>query len=397
MANAIGDHLWPADWGVATVREIASISTGARDTQDRKRHGQYPFFVRSQKVERIDSWSYDGEAVLTAGDGVGTGKVYHYINGRFDYHQRVYKMSDFAPNCDGKFFYYYFSAHFRSRVEAMTAKSSVDSVRMETIAGMPIPLPPLSEQKRIAEALSDVDDLILAIERVLAKKRDVRLSATLQLFLGETRLPGFAGEWTVHTLRSLGTFLKGRGIKRDDVQTRGVPCIRYGELYTRYVGYVSHPVACVSPDVAASALPLVTGDLLFTASGETAAEIGTCVAYTGQLGAVAGGDIIVLRAHGQDPVFLAGLMNASGMVEQKSRLGQGDAVAHISAHALGGIAVKLPAIEEQRAIAAVVRDLDSDINALEARLAKTQDIKQGMMQELLIGRRRLRELERIAA
>src|SRR5262249_51129913 len=73
--------LIPTDWKLERVKNLASISTGDKNTQDRKEDGEYPFFVRSQTVERINSYSFEGEAVLTAGDGVGTGKVFHYVNG----------------------------------------------------------------------------------------------------------------------------------------------------------------------------------------------------------------------------------------------------------------------------------------------------------------------------
>ena len=76
----------PEDWEVDRIDLHASIKTGSRNTQDKDASGEYPFFVRSQEVERIGTYSYDGEAVLTAGDGVGTGKVFHYICGRFDVH-----------------------------------------------------------------------------------------------------------------------------------------------------------------------------------------------------------------------------------------------------------------------------------------------------------------------
>ena len=132
------------EWEVEKIKNISSITTGAKNTQDKIDEGKYPFFVRSSIVERINSYSFDGEAVLTAGDGVGTGKVVHYINGKFDFHQRVYKISDFNEKIDGYFFYLFFSNYFLKRIMAMTAKSSVDSVRMEMIAEMPIPLPPLS-------------------------------------------------------------------------------------------------------------------------------------------------------------------------------------------------------------------------------------------------------------
>ena len=90
--------LIPEDWEIDRVESFVSITTGNRNTQDRIEDGQYPFFVRSQTIERINSYSFDGEAVLTAGDGVGTGKVFHYINGKFDCHQRVYKISNFGSS-----------------------------------------------------------------------------------------------------------------------------------------------------------------------------------------------------------------------------------------------------------------------------------------------------------
>src|SRR5215207_6352626 len=86
----------PDDWNLDCVENFARVTTGGKNTQDHVEDGQYPFFVRSQTIERINSYSFDGEAVLTAGDGVGTGKVFHYIIGKFDAHQRVYRITDFS-------------------------------------------------------------------------------------------------------------------------------------------------------------------------------------------------------------------------------------------------------------------------------------------------------------
>ena len=102
----------PEDWDVDYIEDVALVATGSKNTQDRIEDGQYPFFVRSQTGERINSYSFDSEAVLTAGDGVGTRKVVHYVNGRFDVHQRVYRISNFSERIDGYFFYLYFSTHF---------------------------------------------------------------------------------------------------------------------------------------------------------------------------------------------------------------------------------------------------------------------------------------------
>jgi type I restriction enzyme S subunit len=179
----------PVDWDLYTIDSLASITTGSRNTQDSVDEGLYPFFVRSQTVERINSYSFEGEAVLTAGDGVGTGKVFHYINGRFDAHQRVYRISNFAENLNGYFFYLYFSNHFYSRIMQMTAKSSVDSVRREMIAKMLIPLPPnKDEQTAVAAVLSDMDTEIATLEIKLTKARQLKTGMMQELLTGRIRL-----------------------------------------------------------------------------------------------------------------------------------------------------------------------------------------------------------------
>ena len=180
----------PEDWEIDKIKTISSITTGAKNTQDKIDEGEYPFFVRSSIVERINSYSFDGEAVLTAGDGVGTGKVFHYINGKFDFHQRVYKMSDFSEKIDGYFFYLFFSNHFLKRITAMTAKSSVDSVRMEMIAEMPIPLPPRPEQQAIAQILSDMATEIETLEQKRDKYTMLKQGMMQQLLTGKIRIHG---------------------------------------------------------------------------------------------------------------------------------------------------------------------------------------------------------------
>lgn len=179
----------PEDWDVSNIGSVLSITTGSRNTQDKLSDGQYPFFVRSQTIERINTYSFDGEAVLTAGDGVGTGKIFHYMNGKFDYHQRVYLMHNFGERIDGYYFYIYFSNFFYDRIMSMTAKSSVDSVRREMIADMLITLPSKEEQTAIASILSDMDNEIQTLEQRLKKTRQIKQGMMQQLLTGRTRLP----------------------------------------------------------------------------------------------------------------------------------------------------------------------------------------------------------------
>ena len=169
-------------WEEKRLGELCDICTGKKDTQNKIENGRYPFFVRSQIVERIDSYSYDGEAILTAGDGVGAGKVFHYINGKFDYHQRVYKLSDFK-NCLGRFIFEKFRKDFIKEVRKYNAKTSVDSVRMEMITNMLISLPCLEEQQKIADFLSSIDNKIDNLATELEDLKEFKKGLLQQMFV----------------------------------------------------------------------------------------------------------------------------------------------------------------------------------------------------------------------
>lgn len=283
----------------------------------------------------------------------------------------------------------FFTSYINGRVRFAQENTGVAQLTAPQVARYQVDLPPLAEQHAIATALSDVDALITGLERLIAKKRDIKQATMQQLLAGKTRLPGFSGEWTPRRLGQLGAFLKGSGVKRDQAMSGELPCIRYGEIYTIHNDVIRGFHSRISPQVAATATRIKFGDLLFAGSGETKVEIGKCVAMALPMEAYAGGDIVILRLRDDNPAFFGYLLNTPSVVRQKSNLGQGDAVVHISALALSSIEVVVPGVDEQTAIAAVLFDMDAALAALESRLAKTRAIKQGMMQELLTGRTRL--------
>ena len=102
--------------------EIAHIKAGGRNNQDKNDDGKYPFFVRSAIVERINSYSFDGEAILVPGEG-GIGSIFHYIKGRFDFHQRVYMINRFVEDVCGKFVYYSMALQFGDHAMQNTVKT----------------------------------------------------------------------------------------------------------------------------------------------------------------------------------------------------------------------------------------------------------------------------------
>lgn len=277
----------------------------------------------------------------------------------------------------------------RSQIVSKATYTTRALTNGRSLSSVWISVPPEPEQRAIAEALSDVDTLLAALGDLIVKKQAVKQATMQQLLTGKTRLPGFSGEWKTKQLGTLGLFSKGREIKRGDISTTGFPCIRYGELYTRYEDYILNAVARIPSSLARVALPIKTGDLLFAGSGETSEEIGRCVAYLGDEPAYAGGDILVLTPLGQNSLYLGYLLNQPTVAKQKARMGQGDAVVHINARSLAQIEIDLPPVEEQTAVAAILFDMDTEIAALKRRRDKTLTLKQGMMQQLLTGQVRL--------
>lgn len=372
----------PEEWEVDRARNLASITTGTRNTQDKIEGGAYPFFVRSSHVERINTWAFDGEAVLTAGDGVGTGKVFHYINGKFDFHQRVYKISNFSERLDGYFFYLFFSVRFYERIMSMTAKSSVDSVRMEMIADMEVPLPPIHEQRAISTALSNVDALISSLDKLIAKKRDIKQAAMQQLLTGRRRLPGFGGEWEVESVQDIGYVVTG-----------GTPKTEVKEYWGGEYPWVTPTDISHYRDVVDTERRLTAKGLEATVKLPANSVLVTCIASIGKNAILRfeGGCNqqinAVIPKNNNSPEFLYYLFESN---KQYLMANAGmTATSIISKSTFEKLMFRLPDPSEQRAIASVLSDMDAEIEALERRRDKTRLIKEGMMQELLTGRVRL--------
>lgn len=178
----------PEDWEVVELGSVAFIKTGSKNNQDKKENGQYPFFVRSATVEQIDTYSYDCEAILIPGEG-NIGSIFHYINGKFDAHQRVYVIRDFY-NVIGKFVFFALKQNFGKHAMENTVKATVDSLRLPTFQNFKFAIPKsTTEQTAIAQLLSDMDAEIEALECRLKKTQALKQGMMQALLSGKIRLP----------------------------------------------------------------------------------------------------------------------------------------------------------------------------------------------------------------
>ena len=208
----------------------------------------------------------------------------------------------------------------------------------------------------------------------------------------ETEVGRIPEDWEVKPLAEIGTFSKGAGISRAEALSGNIPAIRYGEIYTCHNDYIKVFHSFISQSVADSSAQIYYGDVLFAASGETKEDIGKCVAYTDKEQAFAGGDIIILHTNTEqfDAKYCGYALNAKYVVKQKSQRGQGDAIVHIVPRDLASIQFAFPPKSVQRHIATALSNVDALISELGRLIEKKRAIKQGAMQQLLTGKKRLK-------
>jgi type I restriction enzyme, S subunit len=281
-------------------------------------------------------------------------------------------------------------------IEESSVGTTMVNLNQGTLAGLKIQFPPLPEQRAIAAALSDVDALLGGLERLIGKKRDLKQAAMQQLLTGQTRLPGFHGEWEEKTLfdwaeRKKELFDDGDWIESEHITSDGVRLIQTGNIGVGcFIEKKTKKFIYEKSFKALRCKQLRTGDLLICRLADPAGR--ACVLPDiGEERIVTSVDVTIFRPpiETTDRVFLANIFSSPQWFRAVSDRSGGTTHKRISRGALGRIAIKLPPLPEQTAVAAVLSDMDAELSALEARRDKTRDLKHAMMQELLIGKTRL--------
>lgn len=377
--------LIPEEWEVLKIKEVASITTGGSDTQDRIDEGEFPFFVRSQKVERINKFTMDCEAILTSGDGVGVGKIFHYINGRFDFHQRVYCIYNFRNGTNGKYLFFQFSNKFNDRVMSLTAKSSVDSVRREMIADMVIPFPKkIDEQTAIASALSDMDALIAQTENLIEKKKAIKQGVMQELLTGKKRLKGFENskgykqtevgvipeDWEIFKIGQVSSITTGGSDTQDRKDEGEFPFFVRSQKVERNNRFSMDCEAILT-----SGDGVGVGKIFHYIVGKFDFHQRVYCIYN--FSSNTNGKYLFYQ-------FSIGFNNRVMSLTAKS------SVDSVRREMISEMKIPFPnSLQEQKAIASAVSDLEQELELFETKLQKLKLQKQGMMQALLTGKIRL--------
>ena len=270
----------------------------------------------------------------------------------------------------------------------------VFGISKQALRDVRIPLPSPAEQRAIAEALSDVDGMLATLEALIAKKRAIKRAAMQQLLTGKTRMPGYSGDWTEVNMAS-DSILKARigwqGLTTAEYLTSGDYYLVTGTDFIRGRINWGH---CFFVDysrfVQDTNIQLAPDDVLLTKDG-TIGKVGFVDSLP--LPATLNSGIFVLRPKKDAyvPIYLYYVLTSQIFGNFLERLQAGSTISHLYQKDFVDFTFKAPQLSEQRAIAALLSDIDAEIAALEQRQDKTRAIKQGMMQQLLTGRARLIE------
>jgi type I restriction enzyme S subunit len=337
----------------------------------------------------------DGDILMTITGYVGRVVILSGV-GEANINQHIARIRIVSENANADYVYHVLSQpRFRAHFVSITTGQAYPQISLRQVRNAQIPLPPPNEQRAIAAALSDVDALLDGLDRLIAKKRDLKQAAMQQLLTGQTRLPGFDGEWALRRLGDYVIFLRNGVNSRAELLSEGrVKYLHYGDIHACEDVYISPDSLPCLPDTKAVRLDrLRDGDLIFADASEDVAGVSKSVEMRGVGSAEVVSGLHTIAARFDKNVLADGfkgfLQYCAPFTTQLRRLAAGTKVYATNRAHVASIEMRLPSVAEQTAIAAVLTDMDAELSALQARRDKTRDLKQAVMQELLTGKTRL--------
>lgn len=395
--------LIPKDWNVKLLGDIGAPKMCKRifNYQTKKR-GDIPFYKIGtfgkkpdafiarglyEEYKRKYSFPLNGSVLISAAGTIGRLVVYAGEDEYFQDSNIVWIEND------EKLVTNHFLKHVFPSVNFKTEGSTISRLYNNILKSGEFACPGISEQKAIATSLRDVDELITNLDKLIAKKKDIKKGAMQQLLTPPQkrgkRLPGFTGDWEEKTLGDIVSFIKGRGLSKGMVKQGGTyPCILYGELFTTYNEVISEIKSSTDDFVGVQS---IRGDILMPGSTTTTGidlAVASCVQEDDIL---LGGDINILRPRKQalvDSKFLSYLITNT-LKHKIIEHTRGITIIHLYGSSLTDVSIFYPSLKEQENIVEMFLDMDEEINLLQFKMKKYSSIKKGMMQELLTGKTRL--------
>ena len=388
----------PKEWSVLKLQDCASFLDHKRipikDSDRKKMRGSYPYYGASGIIDYVDSYIFDGTYILLGEDGANiidrSSRLAFIVNGKCWINNHAHVIVP-TPSID----IYFLSEYLESiKYDEYNTGTAQPKLNREKCNGIPIAVPSLNEQKRIAKVLSDVDSMISSLEKLIAKKKAVRQGAMQELLTGKKRLPGFAGDWENVSLGEIGT-ITGSGVDKKILpDEQPITLLNYTNVYHQITiarQDLNHQVTASYEKI--KNCSVMKGDVFLTPTSETPEDIAlSAVALEDMEDVVYSYHVVRLRPKlNHNGAFINYALSTPMFREQAVQFAEGSGIRYvITLKKFKEMQVYLPIGKaEQDGIVSILSDMDNEIEALDQKLAKTRQLKQGMMQQLLTGKIRL--------
>ena len=382
------DGVIPNDWGVAPLGDVADFLDGRRrpvkDSDRAKMRGDIPYYGASGIVDYVDSYLFDEDLILLGEDGENilsrNCRLAFKISGKTWVNNHAHVLRPKA-GLELNYLVEFLESRNYAKYNTGTAQPKLNK---QVCSRIPVLCPPVPEQRAIATALNDVDTLLDGLDKLIAKKRNLKQAAMQQLLTGQTRLPGFHGKWDVKPLRLLASIAQGQ------VDPKIIP---YRSMYLIGPEHVESGTGKLLTRRTALEQGAISGKYLFKKGDVVYGKINPYLrkAFLANFDGLCSADMYPLRAvDGVAPGFLLATILGREFSTYSESVSVRSGMPKINREEMAGFSTKVPKdLDEQTAIAAVLSDMDAELSAVEARRDKTRALKQGMMQELLTGKTRL--------
>ena len=357
------------------LKDICIISRGKVISKDYIRDNPGDFPVYSSQTENegnlgnISTYDYDGEYLTWTTDGANAGTVF-YRNTKFNVTNVCGLLKVKVEEMISKFLYYFLVIKAPEYVNRGMGNPKLMSNVMEKIK---VPVPPLEVQEEIVRIL---DDYTKSVEELKEKINKELIARKKQYSWYRDYLLKFENKVEIVKLKDIATEMyRGNGIKREEVRETGIPCVRYGEIYTEYGISFEKTKSYTDENLITNKKYIEYGDILFAITGESVEEIGKSTAYIGKEKCLVGGDILVMK-HKQDPVYLSYVLSTENSQKQKSKGKIKSKVVHTNATDIREIEIPLPPLEVQKRIVEVLDNFEKICNDLNIGLPSEIEARQ---------------------
>ena len=373
-----------ANTKIVQLADIADIGTGSSNTNEAVEDGKYPFFVRSQEPLRKNDYEYDETAIITAGDGVGVGKVYHYIEGKYALHQRAYRIHINTPEVMSKYYFHYMKAKFLPYIQKTMFQGSVASIRRPMLNAFPVPVPPLDVQKRIVNVLDNFEKICSDLNIGLPAEIEARqkqyeyyrdklltfaengntiLSRAEQSRAEQSRaeqsralikLLQYVFGYAMLPLNEIANVFRGEYITKKNEKAGNIPVILGGQEPAYYIDRANH-----------------TGEIVAVARSGASAGF---VSYWDEPIFITDGFGYEAKKEVSIPKYLYYVLK--NKEAELNGMKRGAGVPHVSGERLGKINLPVPPIDEQKRIVSILDRFDTICNDLTSGLPAEIEARQ---------------------